>query len=234
MSRWAALRTLARAIGWRDALLYGAARVLGTASGGRARLYKYRLVAQPVPAREAPARRTRFEVRRAVAQDVLGLLPRPADVIERRFGAGAQCVAAYRDGDFAGCIWFVRGDYDEDEVRCRFRPSPPARTAWDFDVYVPPRHRLGFAFATLWQAVEGDLRRAGVQWTLSRISAFNPASLGAHRRLGARALGSATFLCVGRAQCMLSTVAPYVHVSWSPRRVPLLRLHVPDAERAGA
>ena len=55
------------------------------------------------------------------------------------------------------------------------------------------------------------------------ISAFNAASLRAHARLGARRLGSATFLRCGRWQWMLATRPPYFHLSRHAAAFPRLR-----------
>jgi len=120
--------------------------------------------------------------------------------------------------------------YSEDVVRARYLLPPSGKTAWDFDVYVVPEERLGFTFPRLWDTAYEYLREKGIRWSLSRISAFNPASLAAHRRLGARRIGSATFLLLGGAQLMLSSFRPYLHLSLR-RSVPaVLRLSSPETE----
>lgn len=102
------------------------------------------------------------------------------------------------DGEFAGFLWFIQGDYDEDEVRCTFRPEPPDESVWDFDVFVSSRHRMSPVFLKLWEAANRRLSEEGVQCACSRISAFNPRSRAAHERLGANRVGGVVFLCVGQ------------------------------------
>jgi len=96
-------------------------------------------------------------------------------------------------------------------------------------VYVDPAFRMGRLFARLWDTANRYLRERGVDWSLSRISAFNPESLQAHARLGLRRLGSATFVCAGRVQLAVLTMPPFVHLSLSPASRPTVRLRAPDA-----
>ena len=77
------------------------------------------------------------------------------------------------------------------------------------------------------QAVDAHLAEQGIQWSFSRISAFNAASTGAHARLGTVDCGSATFLCVGALQLALLTTPPFVHLSFSNRQRPSMRLAPP-------
>jgi hypothetical protein len=91
---------------------------------------------------------------------------------------------------------------------------------WDFDVYVAPEFRLGRLFARLWDFTNSELRAQGFRWTISRISAFNPESLAAHSRLGARRLGSAMFLVAGPLQVSFASLPPYVHVGWHDQMRP--------------
>ena len=100
-------------------------------------------------------------------------------------------------------------------------PEPQGRAAWDFDVMVMPEYRMGRLFSYLWGRANAELRAGGVEHTMSRISAFNAASLAAHQRLGARVVGSASFLCVGRWQLMRTSLSPRWHFSWRPESRPL-------------
>lgn len=111
--------------------------------------------------------------------------------------------------------------YQEDEVRVRYR-LPRADTSWDFDVWIHPDERLGWAFPRLWEAARQQLRERGVRWTCSRISAFNAASLRAHARIGHVRLGDALFVRCGGWQWMFSTVAPYFHLSCNAASFPQL------------
>ncbi|AVR96923.1 GNAT family N-acetyltransferase [Pseudoduganella armeniaca] len=156
--------------------------------------------------------------------------PRPRDVLARRLREGSHSLAAWRDGELAGFLWYQFDAYQEDEVRARYQ-LPSRRSAWDYDVYVQPHLRLGPTFARLWHEAHRRLHARGVRWTCSRISAFNPDSLRAHGRLGTVRLGSATFLVLGRWQCMLADVAPYLHLSRGPASFPLLTFDTDALER---
>ena len=150
---------------------------------------------------------------------------RPAAVIEARFAQGSRCLAATIEGDeFAGFLWYVVGPYVEDEVRARFVPTPSGQTAWDFDVLVQPRFRMGRLFGYLWTRGMAEMARSGVRQTVSRISAFNGASIASHRRLGARIVGQATFLCIGSWQLMKSSMAPGWHFSSHRGSVPTIEI----------
>lgn len=208
-------------------ILYLLTRALeGTPFG----LYCYHIVAQPVPGGPLlPAGRGRsIEVRELKPGDpAFAQLPLTADVLERRFSQNAICLGAFKNGAAIGCLWLCIGPYDEDEVRCRFIPQPAGRAAWDFDVYLHPEHRLGLGFARLWDEANRRLRESGVAWSMSRISTLNLKSLAAHRRLGIRQLGTATFVRFGRAQLMMTLLPPYIHLSAGPGSIPALLLQVP-------
>lgn len=227
MSGISAIRRHIRALGWLDGTLLLLKRGLRRLTGGRAGLIKYRLVAQPVP--EQPwlpsGRGRRIEVRASGPEDpALARFPRPAEVFRFRFEQGAHCFVAYRDAEPIGFIWFTVGDYEEDEVRCLFRPRPEGRAAWDFDVYVAPEHRIGPAFLRLWDTANAYLRERGVRWSLSRIDAFNPGSVGAHRRLGAASVGWLVFLTAGPLRLMLGSVRPWCHLGLSRAHRPVVTL----------
>lgn len=213
------IRAQIRDLGPRDALLYAAARAAAAGTAGRVRIVKYVFVAQPIPPAEAEApaaARASFSFVRPTSADWPGFLEveRPASVLAVRFAQGARCVAALnKDGQLAGFAWYTLGAYEEDEVRARFVPAPAGRSAWDFDVMVMPRYRMGRLFGQLWRETGADLRQHGVTHTISRISAFNAASLTSHRRLGARLVGQALFVRAGPLQWMRSTVPPHWHMS---------------------
>lgn len=218
---------LAREIGFLDAVLYGAARLVGKLSAGHARLLKYYITAQPVPSGEiTPARRGRqIEVTEADVVEVLAMpVERPREVLEARLRNGGRCLAARKDGGLAGFQWFTLRDYPEDEVRCLFRIDPTDRCAWDFDIFVFPEWRTQPVFTRLWDKCNEILRGAGVRFTLSRINAYNGASRRAHERIGARVVGWALFLCLGRAQFAAFSAQPWVHVSFNPDRIPVLQV----------
>ena len=224
LERW---RSTLRRLGLAAALLYAFKRALERLSAGRARLHVYYLVAQPVSAKPAlPANRGRsIDIREIPEQEAL-LLPidRPRAVIADRFRQGARCLVASKNGHFLGCLWFKLGSYEEDEVRCLFVPSPSGQASWDFDVFVDPSARLGFAFARLWDEANLLLSSRGIGWSLSRISAFNAGSLTAHSRFGSKRVGTIGFLCRGPFQLMVSSVKPYVHVAFCRSSRPVIEV----------
>jgi hypothetical protein len=213
--------------------LYALGIALSRLSGGRCRLFGYRFYAQPVPDRAFVSARPGASMRidRVGPDDaIVAQFPRPPDVIARRFSEGAVCFVATADGRFAGYIWLKLNGYEEDEVRCRYLPIPLDTTAWDYDVYVAPEFRMSRAFLRLWDAANDFLRSKGICWTLSRISMFNPSSLGAHARLGIRAVGQAIFIRMARTELAFFSMAPYVHISRSNERRPVVRLRAPASE----
>ncbi len=202
----AGLRAMWRDEGLRVTLLHALHRALDKLSGGHAGIVSYLLVTQPLGRPGAPRLRPdpACEVGKAMERDeVCAAFPRPVAVNRRRWQQGAACYAARVRGRFAGTLWIQRERYAEDEVRCDFVLSRPAESCWDFDVYVEPEFRLGRTMARLWQRAEDDLVAEGVRWSFSRISRFNAASLRSHARLGARPVGSATFVVVGSWQLAL-------------------------------
>jgi len=213
-----------------NALLWKAARAVSLLSGGTCRIQRYYFVAQPVSASALVAESSgrAIVIRRVDADDPLvAQFPRPQEVIAARFRMGAVCFVAEREGQFIGFAWIKEDQYSEDEVRCLFLLDPVEHAAWDFDVYIDPAFRFGRTFARLWDHVNQWLRERGYRWSLSRISAFNADSLAAHRRLGMRSIGSATFVCVRTVQLTLVGQAPFVHLGWRRDDVPTLRLRAP-------
>lgn len=188
------------------------------------RVRSYLVVAQPVPDGPfLPARRGRdFRLRELGPGDLaLAQMPLDSATLDFRFGQDARCFGLFREDRLAAYAWLCFGAYAEDEVRCRFRPSPAGASAWDFDVYVAPAFRLGPAFLKLWDGVNDRLREMGVRTSYSRISAFNLASLRSHRRLGAEVVGRADFLVLGPVQLLLSTLRPRLHLAIGRRRPEL-------------
>ena len=193
------------------------------ATGGAVRLHKYYFFSQPVNAEPwLPAGRgATIQVREVLRTDpLLRDLPRPPWVIPYRFDQGAICLAALKEQVCVGFLWMLLGAYKEDEVRCLFIPSPKGATAWDFDVYVAPEHRGGLVLARLWDEANRYLAARGIRWSLSRISAFNAASIASHRRMGARPVGKALFLSIGSFQLSAANVRPRIFVSGNVSVVP--------------
>lgn len=212
-------------LGWLNALLYLCDRALAPLSGGRWGIHKYQFVAQRLGEQPLCANRGRdIDVRLLASRAAIPPgYPRPANVLDQRYAQGAISLAAFRRQDLVGFLWLLFDAYQEDEVRARYR-LVSSGSCWDFDVYVRPEDRLGWAFRRLWDEARCLLRARAVRWSCSRISAFNPASLAAHARIGTVPLGSAVFLRCGNWQWMLATLAPHFHCSRHPASYPQLLL----------
>jgi hypothetical protein len=222
-----AFRELAHNLGWLNGCLYAVDWLLSKWLKGYFRLYRYYLVAQPVCETPLlpPGRGKKIEIRLIDETDIVTRqFPRPQEVIQSRFRQGAKCLVAFKEGKFIGYLWLLSGTYYEDEVRAAFSPLPKTTTVWDFDVYIAPESRIGFAFPRLWDEANRFLADNGVKWSCSRISAFNAGSINSHARLGTRILNTATFLCAGRLQLMIATGAPYFHLSFRPDSRPTIQI----------
>jgi len=194
------------------AMLYLADRLL-SATTPRWRVFAYELMVQPVPA-PAAARATTIEVRQLPPGDpALAGLATPAAVQLDRFAQDASCLGAFKRGELIAYMWFCPGRYAEDEVRCDFVLEPAEHSVFDFDFYVLPQHRLGRAFAVLWQEANRHLHARGIRWSFSRVSRFNLASLRAHAHLGATRIGRALFVQFGAFQAAAFGSFPYLHLS---------------------
>ena len=154
--------------------------------------------------------------------------PRPADVIADRYKQQASCLAAYKEQEFAGCLWYAKTRYKEDEVRCLYELVSP-KTAWDFDVYVEPKFRLSPVFLKLWDTASSKLISEGYNWSFSRISAFNPLSLASHKRMGAKLFGWAVFIRLSALQLTLTSINPYFHLSFTEHSFPIFKLQPPTS-----
>lgn len=221
------LRSTINTLGWINGSLYLLARGSDRLSRGRIRIVKYDLVTQPVAGKPLlpPHRGAGIEVREVLPGDPL--LPRmghPLAVIEARFAQGGRCLAGLSKGELAGFLWWVEGVYQEDEVRCLFVPQPAGAAIWDFDVFIAPGQRSSPVFARLWDTAFRELHGRGFTRSCSRISAFKPESLSAHRRLGARVTGKCLFICAGKMQLMLGTQTPRFHLSLSETTHPTIRV----------
>jgi hypothetical protein len=215
-------------LGWANGCLYGLSRVFEIISGNRMRIHKYYFVAQPVAKSPwLPSRRGQaYHIRQIAKSDPLvKLFPRPDWAAPYRFAQGAVCLAAFKEGSFAGFIWLALSSYLEDEVRCRYLPLPRGKCAWDFDVHVEPEHRTGILFMKLWDEANRFLVARRIEWSLSRISAFNSGSILSHAKMGARRIGTATFLSLGPWQLAISTFVPRLHLSTRSASYPTYSLN---------
>lgn len=223
------LQSTFTSLGWNNALWYLLGQALHRLNP-RWNVYKYYLVAQPVAAQPRLSSRqgASIEVRILPENDrAIAAMERPAKVIAQRFRQGCICLGAFKGDELIGYLWLQLGPYMEDEVRCRFIPQPETQAAWDFDIFVHPKQRIGFAFAKLWDAADALMRARGIRWTMSRISAFNTASLAAHKKLGLKSVGESVYVVLGNVQITVSNLPPFLHVSFSPGRFPTHRVNSP-------
>lgn len=223
----AAIKRTFRELGPLDAVLYYLSEVMLRASGRRARIVRYCLVAQPVPESPLLSRPdANTLIRRILSGDpLISAFPRAPEIIDMRLARGDICLAATVKGQFAGFLWIAFNAYDEDEVRCRY-DLVGKDISWDYDVHVEPAFRLGRTFLRLWDAANELLRDNGIRWSISRISAFNTTSLNSHARLGTRLLGKASFVVLGPLQ--LSFTKNWLpHFSLRDPSRPKLKLQAP-------
>lgn len=199
-------------------------------TSSRALIQRYYLVTQPVEIKTRLPRRmgARYRVKIIGANDPeVTDLNRPSAVLSSRFEQNSTCIALYEESNLVGFIWFCMDEYFEEEVNCRFRPSPAESVAWDFDIFIEPEHRNGIAFLKLWTAALEYLKSNGVQWSASQISAYLPQSIASHQRLGAVVVGRATFFRLFGLQLTIATLAPFIHIGWG-RRGPTITVAAPE------
>ncbi|GAB4139596.1 MAG: hypothetical protein Tsb0016_06320 [Sphingomonadales bacterium] len=219
---------MGRTAGWRATCAYAADRLLRRLGWGC--VHDYLFLAQPVVAPHSPPPGKFASRALGPADPALDALPLTPEVRAYRFAQDAICVGAFDGDSLAAVLWYTTGPYEEDEVRARYLPLPARACAWDFGVYVMPRYRLSRAFAQLWAGAAASMRQHDIRWSLSRINSVNAASVAAHRRLGARTIGHATFLRLGALQIAISTQWPWLHCGLTDRARPLYRLHAPNDE----
>ena len=200
------------------------------------RVFDYELMVQPIPDGDiAPASLTRdIEIRQIFDGDpLLSSTPRSKTVNADRFAQSAVCLGVFCKDVFAGYQWFCFGPYNEDEVRCRFVPAPRESVVFDFDLFILEEHRFGLAFLALWDGANSYLRERGIRFTTSSVSRFNTASRAAHMHLKWQRIGRAVFITGKRFQLMLSSLAPYVHLSVSSGCRPEVILDAKRYEESG-
>jgi hypothetical protein len=148
--------------------------------------------------------------RELTAEDpILELMPAPAEVKAARFRSGATALGVFRREAFIGYVWLTLREYREDDARLHY-VLPDESTVFDFDLNVLPEYRGGIAFAAVWHCTYKHLLERGATTTVSRISRSNVPSFNAHARLGARRIGTAVVVQVGRFECAFSTTYPFV------------------------
>ena len=222
-------REFGPAVGW----LYALHRFLQVFSP-RWHLHVYEFMVQPITDRPLLPRKLRaqLEVREIRGGDPeIGIMPVRPEVLASRLRQNSTCLGAFKNEQLVAYMWFCRRTYEEDEVRCTYILSEEDRSVFDFDFYVFPEHRMGLAFAALWDGANQFLGRQGIRYTFSRLTRFNVASRRAHRHLGWKLVGRALFLQLGPLEMMLATIGPFVSASWVSSRRVRLKL-TPDVLRA--
>lgn len=200
-------------------------------------LVMYDLMAQPVSTRPllpaGLARNLSFRELAADSPEVAAMSAR-AEIKAQRFAQGATALGVFRNDQMLGYIWFCRGQYVEDEVRCVYVLAHPEVSVFDFDLVVLPEARMGLGFGAVWHCANQYLSARGVRSSCSRVTRFNTASARAHQRLGARRLGTAVFLQIGPIELMVTTLAPYVDVTVGRQRAARLVLADKKPDTAAA
>ncbi len=195
--------------------------------GSRFRIFCYEIMIQPIAAQPiAPPSLTKnIRVREVPREDpVLEQFPPSQDALDQRYSQGAVCLGAFNAESLIGYQWLCFGPYEEDEVRCTFVPEPSTTAVFDFDFYVYPEQRFGIGFVALWDGTSDYLRERGIEYSCSRVSYFNTASRKSHKHFKWKRAGLAVFLRGRSWQLMVSTLAPYLHVSFSKSSRPRIRV----------
>src|SRR5688572_7645710 len=204
-----------RRLGPADCVLHCMARAAHVVSGGVVTIRRYYLFSQPLAAIPAgPSHRgTSIAVRRLTPTDpAVGRIPRPAPELVGRFAGGSECLLAERGGNVVGFLLLHFGAYDEPEAGVRFIPSPAGSTAWDYDVFVDPEHRAGFAFHRLWSEAAARLRSRGIAHSVSLVWYNNDSSIRSHQRLGAYVVGSGLQIRIARWTLHVADRVPRVRI----------------------
>lgn len=234
MTRIGKLKRLIADLGWLDASIYALDRC-GSAFTGAIGITRYILVAQPVP--EKPllpsGRGESLTVRPLSSSDDLGNeTPLSPSVLASRERRGSICVGAFDGHRLIGFACAALGPHDDELVLARFTPLPHAKAAWDYDFYIAPRYRLGFAFPRIWDEMFTLLRDRGIAWTTSYITAYNITSLKSHLRLGAVPVGGFVVVKLGRSQAILQRRRPFARLATPSRARPEITVAVPGYRMA--
>ena len=202
-------------------VLSRALRTISPASG----IFFYDWTVQPITGnRILPEKRaSRYTHKIITGYDPLfKAMPILEELIEHRLRQQVECIALFKDEALVGFIWFAFGSYIEDEVRINFLLEPQDQSVFDFNLYIFPEHRLGYAFAAIWDVANRYLYGRGVRYTYSRITHIKRNSLASHNRLGASIIGWSITLKIARFE--LTITRKPLRVFWSLKDAK--RLHV--------
>ncbi len=194
-------------------------------------VYPYCFLSQPL---SSPGKKLRlskgYAVRKIQPGDPRLLEILPPAVCDYRFEQKAVCIGAFKEETLTALLWFTTDIYHEDEVRADF--IPPSDACWDFGVHIEPEYRMTRAFSNLWGASTVIMNDMGYEKSLSRISAFNPISLHAHTRMGAKLIAKAIFINIGPVQISFSNAKPLLYISFSKSSRPRFYFHKNDQSLA--
>lgn len=192
--------------------VYAVSRLISRLSFGRITILALRFYVQPVPQNPLlpprPASDPIQVLRIGHEAFSAEAFERPAEAIRDRFDDGSLCIAATKDDSLVGFMWLQTGVLRERLARCRMHALPADRVAWDFDLHIEPKYRLGRLFARLWDAAFENLRERGIEATVSWIRFENRSSEHAHLRLGARRMGWVVFVTIFEHQFLLGSLRP--------------------------
>ena len=207
------LKKLHNELGTAPMLSYICGELLSRCSG-KFDLHHYLFYAQPAKttSRVPQNRRDRYQFECVDNySEILESLGRPKNIIASRFEQGATCLLAKEGDTFLGCLWLVRSQYIEDEIRATY--VFPDFAVWDFDVYVVPRKRLTPLFAILWDIADEWMLDRGIRYSLSRINAHNRNSVRSHESAGAKKIGYAIAVNFSSWQISISSHSPRFKIS---------------------
>lgn len=223
MSPFEKLKRLVAELGRADALLYCLDR-LGQATGGRIGFTRYLLVAQPVVSLAISGLGSTITVR--PLESLAGLSNETtltAKSLAARTARNTICFGAFVGDKLVGfaCISLV--PHDDEILNIRFITAPANKTAWDYDLFIAPGHRLGVVYAKLWNEMFAFLKSRGIEWTISHIASYNLHSWRSHSRMGAVPIGSLIVIRLGRRHIVIDCARRRVLLAdESPRRAEVL------------
>jgi hypothetical protein len=167
-----------------------------------------------------PERFARRYETRVIGHDdpLVDAMPIRPDVRVSRREQDTICLGTFKGDELIGYIWLSSKLYREDVARCDFVITPPARSVFDFDLYIVPGHRSGLGFAAVWNGTNRRLFDEGIRYSYSRLDYFNRASARAHDHLGWSRVGRAFILRLWSVEFIFASISPRVFVSFSSDR----------------
>lgn len=221
MSIWSDIRHMGF-VGW---AAYALDRALQRTTGGSIRFNVIHFYFQPSDSADLPAAKPSDSMRVgpiAPCQADPGAFERRPEVIAERFRSGSTCIAALKGEELLGFMWLQFGSMYAPDLRLKLDIGNRADLAWDYDMFIQPKYRLGKVFGRLWAGANEELRKRGCIGTLSGVLIENGGSARAHVRLGARRIGWLAMICIGRTRINISSLRPWISLS-RPDRQPTLR-----------